>query len=98
MHNTLVFIFTFICFFSISQITDDFSDGDFLSSPGWSGSINDFIVNTDLKLQLNNTEAAISFLSIENNLNPSLSIILPIIAELLSSLFISLGAIVYNNS
>ena len=70
MHNTLVFIFTFICFFSISQITDDFSDGDFLSSPSWSGSINDFIVNTDLKLQLNNTEAAISFLSIENNLNP----------------------------
>ena len=70
MHNTLVFIFTFICFFSISQITDDFSDGDFINNPGWSGSTNDFIVNSDLKLQLNNTEAALSFLSIENNLNP----------------------------
>ncbi len=36
-----------------AQITDNFSDGDFLENPAWTGTINDFIVNEDGQLQLN---------------------------------------------
>ena len=55
----------------LSQITEDFSDGNFTNNPSWNGTISDYIVNSDLALQLNNSEAATSYLSIENNLNNS---------------------------
>jgi hypothetical protein len=51
---------TTVCY---SQVVDDFSDGDFSSSPAWAGNTSQFIVNTSLQLQLNNTVAAKSYLS-----------------------------------
>ena len=46
-----------------AQLTDDFSDGDFTSSPTWSGTTADYIVNASNELQLNNTIAGTSHLS-----------------------------------
>jgi hypothetical protein len=66
-------LFLFFCIliiskFSISQVTDDFSDGNFSSNPTWSGTTNEFIVNPSGQLQLNNTVAATSYLSLQHNL------------------------------
>ena len=46
-----------------SQINDNFSDGDFVADPVWSGTTENYIVNTDLELQLNDDEAGFSYLS-----------------------------------
>jgi hypothetical protein len=46
------------------QMTDDFSDGDFTSSPSWSGDTGLFIVNGDRQLQLNATGSGECFLSV----------------------------------
>lgn len=46
-----------------SQIMDDFSDGDFLGNPPWSGSVANFNINTSKQLQLNAVVAGTSFLS-----------------------------------
>lgn len=37
----------------LSQVTDDFNDGDFTSDPPWYGDENEFVVNDDAQLQLN---------------------------------------------
>ena len=55
----------------LSQITEDFSDGNFTNNPSWNGTMSDYEVNSDLALQLNNSVATTSYLSIENNLNNS---------------------------
>ncbi|MDQ2656706.1 MAG: lamin tail domain-containing protein [Bacteroidota bacterium] len=46
-----------------AQIADDFSDGEFSSSPPWSGTTGDFIVNSEHQLQLSATVAGKSWLS-----------------------------------
>lgn len=48
----------------LGQLSDDFSDGDFLTNPPWSGSTNSFIVNTSGQLQLNQSVAGTSYLTI----------------------------------
>ena len=48
------FLLMFICVVSKAQLTENFTDGDFTNNPGWSGST-DFIVNSSLQLQSNNT-------------------------------------------
>lgn len=49
-------ILVFICFITSApaQLTETFSDGDFVASPLWSGNTNDWIVNADQQLQSNN--------------------------------------------
>lgn len=55
-----VFLF-FMLIISIrvkAQVTDDFSDGDFINNPAWTGNANLFMVNTSGNLQLNAGGAA----------------------------------------
>ncbi len=46
---------------SHAQFSDNFNDGDFTSNPVWSGSTNDFIINSSLQLQSNDTIANDNF-------------------------------------
>lgn len=50
--NTLLIIQTTIIHFAFSQISDDFSDGNFTDSPSWIGETINFAVNIDKQLQL----------------------------------------------
>jgi len=66
--QTIIFFvgLTTVCF---GQLTDDFSDGDFISNPTWSGSTAQFIVNSSKQLQLSNTVAGQSYLSMPFSTN-----------------------------
>ena len=46
-----------------SQITDDFTDGDFTNNPVWMGDAAQFKINTSLQLQLNSLIADTSYLN-----------------------------------
>lgn len=50
---------------ALPQISDDFSDGNLTTDLSWSGSTNQFIVNTTRQLQLNAMAAGTSWLSTE---------------------------------
>ena len=63
MKQFILFVCVLTHFCLYSQVTDDFSDGDFTSNPTWTGTDADFIVNASNELQLNNTIAATSYLS-----------------------------------
>ncbi len=63
MSSKLLFTLLLICSFAHSQVDDNFSDGDFVSNPSWSGSVSDFMVNSSEEVQLNNTVASTSYLS-----------------------------------
>ena len=47
-----------------TQVSDDFSDGDFTNNPTWSGTDDKYLVNTNLQLQLNAEEAGTAYLSL----------------------------------
>ncbi|TAL61431.1 MAG: hypothetical protein EPN85_04900 [Bacteroidetes bacterium] len=49
-----------------AQITDNFSDDNFTSSPVWAGNDTDFIVNTSKQLQLNSSGTCTSYLRTSN--------------------------------
>lgn len=51
-----------------SQISENFSDGDFNTNPSWSGTTGDYIVNASLELQTNLTVSATSYLSAAHGL------------------------------
>jgi hypothetical protein len=53
----------------LGQFADNFSDGDFSTNPTWSGNANVFTINASLQLQLNNSVAATSYLSVPFTLN-----------------------------
>src|SRR5688500_5404731 len=46
-----------------AQVVEDFSDGELLANPSWSGSTTSFIVNDVYQLQLNAAAAGSSWLS-----------------------------------
>ena len=64
------FLIPFLLFFGSvhSQINEDFTDGDFSTNPTWNGTTADYIINSSIQLQLNNTIAATSYLSTPHQL------------------------------
>ena len=69
MKQLLCLGFLFIHTACLPQLTDDFSDGDFINNPAWNGDTSKFIVNSSQQLQLNSTGADSSYLSIANAMN-----------------------------
>lgn len=61
--NLISFLFP-LCL--TAQVSDDFTDGDFTASPAWSGDNTEFTVNASNELQLNNSVAGASYLSVAN--------------------------------
>jgi hypothetical protein len=68
MRLYLLFSILVLKTFAFGQVTEDFADGDFSTNPTWNGSTADYIVNSSQQLQLNNTIAATSYLSIPHQL------------------------------
>lgn len=68
MRLYLLFSILVLKTFAFGQVTEDFTDGDFSTNPTWNGSTADYIVNSSQQLQLNNTIAATSYLSIPHQL------------------------------
>ena len=68
MRHFLIFVFFVTHSVLFGQLTDDFSDGDFIANPAWSGVTADYIVNPTFELQLNNTVAGASYLSTPHGL------------------------------
>ena len=65
---TIRSIFTALCIICFNylihaQFTEDFGDGNFTIGNSWSGDVAEFVVNSDLKLQLNDDMAEQSYLS-----------------------------------
>jgi hypothetical protein len=68
MRLYLLFSILVLKTFAFGQVTEDFTDGDFSTNPTWTGTTADYIVNSSQQLQLNNTIAATSYLSIPHQL------------------------------
>lgn len=75
MIKHLIFVLIFlIASVGFSQVTDDFSDGDFSTNPTWLGNTGHFIVNDGFRLQLQNeSNEAISFIQTNSQLVDSTS-------------------------
>ncbi len=69
MKTGFLLLLLFLTAHSWSQLTDDFSDGNFTANPVWNGTNADFIVNAGQELQINNTVAATSYLSTPHGLS-----------------------------
>ena len=63
MNKLFLFIFLLAAQIAISQVSDDFSDGDFTTNPTWSGDDGLFIVNGTFELQSQSAAAATYYLS-----------------------------------
>ena len=63
MKKTLILLFL-LPLTIVAQVTDDFSDGDFTQNPTWTGTMDKFIVNNNLQLQLDAEEAGTAYLSL----------------------------------
>lgn len=62
MKKTLVLLL-FLPLWSVAQVTDDFSDGDFSAHPAWVGTDSSFMVNNNYQLQLAASGAGEAWLS-----------------------------------
>lgn len=88
---TLLIIIILNSFYGFAQVADDFSDGDFLTSPEWSGTTEKFIVTDErIKSQGSSTAPDVLYLSTPNSLieNTSWEILLDIDFNGTSSNFI----------
>ena len=63
MKKTLLLLFL-LPFSLFAQVTDDFSDGDFTNNPTWTGTTDNYIVNTNQQLQLNTEGEGTAYLSL----------------------------------
>ncbi len=70
--NILFLIFLLFSVCVHAQITDDFSDGEFDSNLSWSGDKANFVVNSELELQLMAPEAGTSFLYTDIQIGPEM--------------------------
>lgn len=61
---TLVLLCPLLVF---TQVSEDFSDGNFTQNPSWTGNQDKFIVNDDLNLQLSDADEGLSFLCTNNS-------------------------------
>ncbi len=61
--RTSVFLLIFMPLWSLAQWVDDFSDGDFSTTPAWSGMDSCFIINGSQQLQSAGTVAGEAYLS-----------------------------------
>lgn len=67
MKSLAGFLLLFLFFNTLTaQVTDDFSDGNFTSSPAWTGDVANFIVNSSFQLQSNASTAGSSALATAN--------------------------------
>ncbi len=69
MKKNLFLLLFILPLFVQAQLTDNFSDGDFINNPSWSGTSSQFIVNGSSQLQLNSAAAGTSYLYLSNNLS-----------------------------
>jgi len=58
-----LFLLLFLPAVVFCQLSDDFSDGDFLTNPSWNGTVDNFMVNSSFQLQLNASIEGDSYLS-----------------------------------
>ncbi|MEN8138924.1 MAG: lamin tail domain-containing protein [Bacteroidota bacterium] len=65
----LTLILLLVPSFIFSQFKDDFNDGNFTSSPAWTGDSDNFTVDSQKKLKLNATEEGISYLYTNSELS-----------------------------
>lgn len=62
MRPKLLALFCTLCSITgFTQINETFGDGNFTSNPAWSGTTGDWVVNSSLQLQSNNTVAGSTF-------------------------------------
>ena len=60
------FLFSYFHLVGYTQISDNFSDGNFTSNPAWTGNDTDFVVNSIRHLQLSSSGTGTSYLKITN--------------------------------
>ena len=66
MKKLLLFWNLFVPLFGMTQVLDDFTDGDFTTNPTWSGDTSRFEVNSTRQLHLKTTGADTSVLTTQN--------------------------------
>ncbi len=64
----VIFLLLLIPMFAASQVIDNFDDGNFTQNPAWSGTEEKFKINSDNRLQLNDTAEGTAYLSTGNGM------------------------------
>jgi hypothetical protein len=65
----LFYLILLIPALGLSQVYDDFSDGNFTDNPAWNGDVQQFIINDDFQLQLNSEGESVSSLATAFSMN-----------------------------